>query len=147
MSGSIHSDDNSVFVHCVSFLCAGYDVWCTSTEFLDLCAGDSDEHAVLLCSYFLHGIRVSRTIESMKDAWVVVGRSAPEGATTWVLSRDRNESARLWDPNRGRVFDIGKGVSKTTSGDLWWWYVHPHVLCGLPGFVLSVQRDRDAFQR
>jgi len=85
----------------------GYDVWCTSTEFLDLCAGDADEHAVLLCCFFLYAI-AAQTIKTMKDAWVVIGRADPEGATTWVLSRDQNSStqARLWDPNKGRVYEL-----------------------------------------
>jgi coiled-coil and C2 domain-containing protein 2A len=28
------------------------DLWCTSQEFLDLGAGDVEEHAILLCNYF-----------------------------------------------------------------------------------------------
>lgn len=31
---------------------AGGDVWCSSSEFLTLNAGDWEEHAVLLCNYF-----------------------------------------------------------------------------------------------
>ena len=29
------------------------NVWCSSHEFLDLLAGDSEEHAVLLCNFLL----------------------------------------------------------------------------------------------
>lgn len=29
------------------------DMWCTSKEFLDMAAGDWEEHAILLCNYFL----------------------------------------------------------------------------------------------
>lgn len=39
-------------------------------EFLQLLSGDEEEHAVLLCNYFLH---------MKQNAWVVVGRAIPEG--------------------------------------------------------------------
>jgi coiled-coil and C2 domain-containing protein 2A len=35
-----------------AFLGTMPDLWCTSQEFLDLGAGDVEEHAVLLCNYF-----------------------------------------------------------------------------------------------
>jgi len=39
-------------------------------EFLRMLAGDEEEHAVLLCNYFLH---------IGKKAYVVLGRGIPEG--------------------------------------------------------------------
>ena len=38
-------------------------------------AGDEEEHAVLLCNYFLH---------IGKAAYVVLGRGIPEGLCYWV---------------------------------------------------------------
>eukprot|EP00795_Rhopilema_esculentum_P004896 gene4896-21228_t len=46
------------------------DIWTTSEQFLSMLAGDEEEHAVLLCNFFL----------SMgKKAWVVLGNGIPEG--------------------------------------------------------------------
>lgn len=43
------------------------DVWPTCREFLDICTGDHEEHALLLCNYFLYmGI----------EAYVVLGPSS-----------------------------------------------------------------------
>ena len=40
-------------------------------------AGDEEEHAVLLCNYFLHlGLR----------AYLLMGNAIPEGATAYVLA-------------------------------------------------------------
>lgn len=53
------------------------DVWNTSESFLELGAGDQEEHALLLCNYLL-GIG--------KEAYVVLGSGIPEGLTSYVLS-------------------------------------------------------------
>eukprot|EP00061_Rhincodon_typus_P015223 g42781.t1 len=45
------------------------DLWCTSDQFLNLLAGDEEEHAVLLCNYFL---------AMGKKAWLVIGTAIPE---------------------------------------------------------------------
>lgn len=42
---------------------------CTLQQFLDLLAGDEEEHAVLLCNYFL---------AMGKKAWIVIGNAIPE---------------------------------------------------------------------
>ena len=35
------------------------DIWSTADQFLQMLQGDDEEHAVLLCNYFLHlGIQV-----------------------------------------------------------------------------------------
>ena len=39
-------------------------------EFLQMLSGDEEEHAVLLCNYFLH---------MKQQAWVLVGSAIPEG--------------------------------------------------------------------
>ena len=39
-------------------------------QFLHMLAGDEEEHAVLLCNYFLH---------SGWKAWVILGHAIPEG--------------------------------------------------------------------
>ncbi|XP_058048293.1 coiled-coil and C2 domain-containing protein 2A isoform X11 [Ahaetulla prasina] len=45
------------------------DLWSTSDQFLDLLAGDEEEHAVLLCNYFL---------ALGKKTWLLIGNAVPE---------------------------------------------------------------------
>jgi len=55
------------------------DVWNTSDSFLELGAGDQEEHALLLCNYLL---------AMGKEAYVVLGSGIPEGLTSYVLTLD-----------------------------------------------------------
>ena len=52
------------------------DVWNTSDSFLELGAGDQEEHALLLCNYLL---------STGAEAYVVLGAGIPEGLTSYVL--------------------------------------------------------------
>ncbi|XP_019381477.1 PREDICTED: coiled-coil and C2 domain-containing protein 2A isoform X1 [Gavialis gangeticus] len=70
------------------------DLWSTSDQFLDLLAGDEEEHAVLLCNYFL-GIG--------KKAWLIIGNAIPEGPTTYVLTWEQNQYV-IWNPSTGRFY-------------------------------------------
>uniref|UniRef100_A0A1A8RTZ4 Coiled-coil and C2 domain containing 2A n=1 Tax=Nothobranchius rachovii TaxID=451742 RepID=A0A1A8RTZ4_9TELE len=45
------------------------DLWSTCDQFLTLLAGDEEEHAVLLCNYFLF---------MGKKAWLIIGTAIPE---------------------------------------------------------------------
>uniref|UniRef100_A0A8C4Y9U8 Coiled-coil and C2 domain containing 2A n=1 Tax=Gopherus evgoodei TaxID=1825980 RepID=A0A8C4Y9U8_9SAUR len=70
------------------------DLWSTSDQFLDLLAGDEEEHAVLLCNYFL----------SMgKKAWLIIGNAIPEGTTAYVLTWEQNQYV-IWNPSNGRCY-------------------------------------------
>lgn len=71
------------------------DIWSTSEEFLRMLAGDEEEHAVLLCNYFLH---------IGKRAYVVLGRGIPEGSTAYVLTLDG--SPLLWNAHTGHKYDV-----------------------------------------
>ena len=51
-----------------ALLDSSLDVWNTSDSFLDLCAGDEEEHAVLLCNYLL---------ALNKEAYVILGDAFP----------------------------------------------------------------------
>ncbi|XP_073430700.1 coiled-coil and C2 domain-containing protein 2A isoform X1 [Dendrobates tinctorius] len=70
------------------------NLWSTSDQFLDLLAGDEEEHAVLLCNYFL---------AMGKKAWLVIGNAIPEGPTTYVLTAEQNENI-IWNPSNGRFY-------------------------------------------
>ncbi|KAJ7986525.1 hypothetical protein DPEC_G00340770 [Dallia pectoralis] len=70
------------------------DLWSTCDQFLTLLAGDEEEHAVLLCNYFL----------SMgKKAWIIIGTAIPEGPTTYVLTYEQN-SYLIWNPSSGQFY-------------------------------------------
>lgn len=70
------------------------DLWSTSDQFLDLLAGDEEEHAVLLCNYFL---------SLGKKAWLVMGNAIPEGPTAYVLTREQSHYL-LWNPCSGHFY-------------------------------------------
>ncbi|XP_015450399.2 coiled-coil and C2 domain-containing protein 2A isoform X4 [Pteropus alecto] len=70
------------------------DLWSTSDQFLDLLAGDEEEHAVLLCNYFL---------SLGKKAWLVMGTAIPEGPTAYVLTREQSHYL-IWNPCSGHFY-------------------------------------------
>ncbi|KAI5775607.1 CC2D2A [Gulo gulo luscus] len=70
------------------------DLWSTSDQFLDLLAGDEEEHAVLLCNYFL---------SLGKKAWLMMGSAIPEGATAYVLTREQSHYL-IWNPCTGHFY-------------------------------------------
>ncbi|XP_069555398.1 coiled-coil and C2 domain-containing protein 2A [Brachyistius frenatus] len=70
------------------------DLWSTCDQFLTLLAGDEEEHAVLLCSYFL----------SMgKKAWLIIGTAVPEGPTAYVLTLEQSRYL-VWNPSSGQYY-------------------------------------------
>uniref|UniRef100_UPI00398E438D coiled-coil and C2 domain-containing protein 2A n=1 Tax=Pristiophorus japonicus TaxID=55135 RepID=UPI00398E438D len=70
------------------------DLWCTSDQFLNLLAGDEEEHAVLLCNYFL---------AMGKKAWLVIGTAIPEGPTAYVLTHEQNQYV-IWNATTGQYY-------------------------------------------
>ncbi|XP_067845649.1 coiled-coil and C2 domain-containing protein 2A isoform X2 [Heptranchias perlo] len=70
------------------------DLWCTSDQFLNLLAGDEEEHAVLLCNYFL---------AMGKKAWLVIGTAIPEGPTAYVLTYEQNQYV-IWNSTTGKYY-------------------------------------------
>ncbi|XP_074085863.1 coiled-coil and C2 domain-containing protein 2A isoform X2 [Macrotis lagotis] len=70
------------------------DLWSTSDQFLNLLAGDEEEHAVLLCNYFL---------ALGKKAWLMMGSAIPEGPTAYVLTWEQSQYL-IWNPCSGRFY-------------------------------------------
>ena len=58
--------------------------------------GDEEEHAVLLCNYFLF---------LNKKAWLITGTAIPEGTTTYVLTREDSGSYWIWSPSTGEHYN------------------------------------------
>jgi coiled-coil and C2 domain-containing protein 2A len=72
------------------------DIWTTSDQFLKMLAGDEEEHAILLCNYFLF---------TCIPSWVVLGNGVPEGSTAYVLSgHPTGVGFLLWDPCTGEHY-------------------------------------------
>uniref|UniRef100_UPI0037E92D59 coiled-coil and C2 domain-containing protein 2A isoform X2 n=1 Tax=Semicossyphus pulcher TaxID=241346 RepID=UPI0037E92D59 len=70
------------------------DLWSTCDQFLTLLAGDEEEHAVLLCNYFL----------SMgKKAWLIIGTAIPEGPTAYVLTYEQSRYL-IWNPSSSQFY-------------------------------------------
>ncbi|KAM4708010.1 coiled-coil and C2 domain-containing protein 2A [Discoglossus pictus] len=70
------------------------NLWSTSDQFLDLLAGDEEEHAVLLCNYFL---------AMGKKAWLIIGNAIPEGPTSYVLTLEQSHYI-IWNASNGRFY-------------------------------------------
>lgn len=70
------------------------DLWSTCDQFLTLLAGDEEEHAVLLCNYFL---------SLGKKTWLIIGTAIPEGPTAYVLTYEQSRYI-IWDPTTGQYY-------------------------------------------
>ncbi|XP_059197951.1 coiled-coil and C2 domain-containing protein 2A isoform X1 [Centropristis striata] len=70
------------------------DLWSTCDQFLTLLAGDEEEHAVLLCNYFLF---------MGKEAWLIIGTAIPEGPTAYVLTNEQDRFL-IWNPCSGQCY-------------------------------------------
>ena len=91
------------------------DLWCTSQEFVDLGAGDYEEHSILLCNYFNYIDKVQNrpTIKS----YIVLGKGLPEGYTCYVMRRDvaRNH-VELWNAIKGEAYFFGQSEMNDNAG-------------------------------
>ncbi|XP_077464402.1 coiled-coil and C2 domain-containing protein 2A isoform X2 [Stigmatopora argus] len=70
------------------------DLWSTCDQFLMLLAGDEEEHAVLLCNYFLF---------LGKKAWLIIGSAVPEGSSAYVLTWEQGRYL-IWNPSSGQYY-------------------------------------------
>ena len=84
---------------------AHLDVWNTTASFLDLLAGDAEEHALLLCNLFL---------AIGKKAYVLIGDELPNGDTAYVLTRDAG-TVRLWNAHTGMVYSKDDPISPLSA--------------------------------
>ena len=104
----------------------GMDIWTTSAEFLDMCAGDSEEHALLMLG-FLRQLGV--------EAYVVLGVSAVDSDAAMVFTpggqgrrpgRDGQphsycallEDAMIWDPMAGTMFGVYDSAAGALMGEI-----------------------------
>ncbi|CAM9133752.1 unnamed protein product [Ectocarpus sp. 12 AP-2014] len=97
------------------------DMWCTSQQFLDILAGDHEEHAILLHNYILHLIMVREGISGSNrrppgrtglrtEVYMVSGRAVPEGDTVYVMVQElsrfgETRTTSIWKPSTAEGFD------------------------------------------
>ncbi|KAM8780292.1 protein CC2D2B [Rhynchonycteris naso] len=70
----------------------GFDIWMTSERCISLAIGNKEEHAILLCNFFLY---------FGKKALVLLGTSMLEGHVAYVLTHETDEYL-LWNPLTGQ---------------------------------------------
>ncbi|XP_040847765.1 protein CC2D2B isoform X1 [Ochotona curzoniae] len=70
----------------------GSDIWMTSERCISLAIGNKEEHAILLCNFFLY---------FGKSALVLLGTSVLEGQVAYVLTQE-NDEYLLWNPSTGQ---------------------------------------------
>ncbi|CAM9591141.1 unnamed protein product, partial [Pylaiella littoralis] len=97
------------------------DMWCTSQQFLEILAGDDEEHAIMLHNYILHLIMAKEGITGANrrppgrtglrtEVYIVSGRAVPEGDTTYVMIQELTRygeirTTAIWKPSTGEGFD------------------------------------------
>ncbi|KAL1787622.1 CC2D2B isoform X5 [Sigmodon hispidus] len=72
----------------------GFDIWMTSECCIGLAIGNKEEHAILLCNFFLY---------FGKKALVLLGTSVLEGHVAYVLTQEPEEPL-LWNPSTGQCY-------------------------------------------
>jgi coiled-coil and C2 domain-containing protein 2A len=82
------------------------DTYTTCQEFLDLGAGDYEEHAILLANYFQY---IDDLYHPNKfQNYLVFGEAIPEGMTVYVLRKLKDDkqgtSVELWQPLTGESY-------------------------------------------
>lgn len=69
-----------------SFGCSNLDVWCTSQEFLDIGAGDWEEHGILLHNFMWWlQLHAKSPADDPSNLYLVIGSGIPEGNTIYVM--------------------------------------------------------------
>lgn len=99
------------------------DMYATCQEFLDIGAGDFEEHAILLANFFQY-------VDNVQDpgkftSFLVFGEALPEGSSVYVMRRFSDEFAKtqkehkhsieLWNPMNGQCYFFARQESASES--------------------------------
>ncbi|KAF4735159.1 Coiled-coil and C2 domain-containing protein 2A, partial [Perkinsus olseni] len=95
------------------------DVWCTPQNFIDIRAGDWEEHATLLCSYFKR-IDAHRRLQNSNYPVVqsscIVCRYIADEKAMFVLRRDTSSGhCEIWQPASGECFFLPNAGRPSTA--------------------------------
>lgn len=105
------------------------DVWVDTQTFLDTLAGDSEEHAILLCNFLKH---------LKKKAWVVLGKGVPEGDTAYVLTLE-NDGYKFWNPMTAQTFRLRDHQSVCPLTEV-------HLIFDETNIWANIQRETNPFK-
>lgn len=111
----VHLISTIPFMNDVQSFIGEMDLWCTSSQFWEVGAGDEEEHAVTLFNYLYYLSLKSGTVAagtgsaagsspSSADAiretvFLVLGKAVPEGDSVYVMIRDhKRASPYAWGP-------------------------------------------------
>ena len=105
----------------------GVDIWTTTAEFLDMCAGDSEEHALLLLGFLLSlGV----------EAYIILGVSAADSDAAMVFTPGGQgrrpgqtpgsppiytpllDGSLIWDPMAGTMFSAYDAAAGALMGEV-----------------------------
>ncbi|XP_046545533.1 LOW QUALITY PROTEIN: coiled-coil and C2 domain-containing protein 2A-like [Haliotis rubra] len=109
------------------------DIWSTSDQFLQMLAGDEEEHAVLLTNFFL-GLS--------KKAYLLIGSAIPEGPTAYVLTEEGSDFW-IWNAGTGEHYVYRdnycplQSVSCVMNGENIWANIHQYEKPSQLNFNLS----------
>jgi coiled-coil and C2 domain-containing protein 2A len=122
----VHLISSIPFMNDVQSFIGEMDLWCTSSQFWEIGAGDEEEHAVTLFNYlyFLSlksgtvaagaGINSAHTASSTdairESVFLVLGKAIPEGDTVYVMIRDhKRASPYAWGPENFLIINPWTG--------------------------------------
>jgi coiled-coil and C2 domain-containing protein 2A len=111
----IHLVSNIPFMNDAQSFIGEMDLWCTTSQFWEVGAGDEEEHAVTLFNYLYYlslkggtvasgaGIGSGATASSAdairESVFLVLGKAVPEGDSVYVMIRDhKRASPYAWGP-------------------------------------------------
>ncbi|XP_076317683.1 coiled-coil and C2 domain-containing protein 2A-like isoform X2 [Tachypleus tridentatus] len=78
------------------------DIWNTCDQFIDMLTGDEEEHAILLCNFFLY---------LNKRVFLLLGSGIPEGHTAYVLTLESDREIWVWNATQGQHFSVRESFS------------------------------------
>ena len=83
-----------------------YDMWCTCQQFLDILAGDWEEHALLLANYFMY-LSDENPDKMGADIYLVLGTGIPEGETVYVMRKCHlTQEIVMWNASTGTAYAL-----------------------------------------
>ncbi|KAK6617101.1 hypothetical protein RUM43_014703 [Polyplax serrata] len=78
-----------------------FDIWLNADQVLRLLSGDYEDHAILLCGYFL---------KMGFQAYLLLGSGIPHGFMAYVLVKETIGKATvkyfIWDPTNGQKYNV-----------------------------------------
>ncbi|XP_041065239.1 protein CC2D2B-like [Carcharodon carcharias] len=83
------------------------NIWLTSQQFLNLILGGKEDHAILLCNYFLY---------MQVNAFVLFGTSILDGAAAYVITQEKMNTM-IWNPKTGECYDQYDAFCSVQSAD------------------------------